>query len=112
MADVRARSIELSELFRAEVESRCPVLSLASPRDPEQRGSQISFHFHEGYAAIQALIDQGVIGDFREPDIMRFGITPLYLDAGDVLEAATRIAEVIDREAWRNPKYQTRSRVT
>ena len=80
MADVRARSIALSELFIAEVEARCPDLVLASPRDPQRRGSQVSFRFPEGYAAMQALIARGVIGDFRAPDIMRFGFTPLYLD--------------------------------
>ena len=77
MADVRARSIELSNLFINEVERRCPQLTLFSPRDPAQRGSQVSFCFEQGYAAMQALIARGVIGDFRAPNVMRFGFAPL-----------------------------------
>ncbi|MXX90461.1 MAG: kynureninase [Boseongicola sp. SB0677_bin_26] len=112
MADLRAASIDLSELFIAEVESRCPQLTLASPRDPQLRGSQVSFAFAHGYAAMQALIDRGVIGDFRAPDIMRFGLAPLYLDRNDVLAAVETIAEVIDNELWADPRYQRMSRVT
>lgn len=112
MADIRAASIELSELFIAEVEARCPQLTLASPRDAAQRGSQVSFAFPDGYAAMQALIDRGVIGDFRTPDIMRFGFTPLYLDTDDIRAAAGIIEDVIGGELWRDPKYQTKSRVT
>jgi len=112
MAEVRAASIALSELFIAEVEARCPGLALASPRNPAERGSQVSFAFEHGYPAMQALIDRGVIGDFRAPDIMRFGFTPLYIDESDVLAAAETLETVIARELWRDPKYQTRSRVT
>ncbi len=112
MADIRRASIDLSELFIAEVESRCPELLLASPRDAQQRGSQVSFAFESGYAAMQALIDRGVIGDFRAPNIMRFGFTPLYLDRDDVLRAAEILQSVIDEELWRDPKYQTKSAVT
>ncbi len=72
MADIRRKSVSLSELFIAEVEAKCPQLELASPRDPNARGSQVSFRFKEGYAVMQALIDRGVIGDFRAPDVMRF----------------------------------------
>ena len=112
MAELRAASIHLSETFIREVEARCPDLVLASPRHPAQRGSQVSFAFEHGYPAMQALIDHGVIGDFRAPDIMRFGFTPLYLDDADVLRAC-EIMEMIFQEAlWRDPKYQVRSRVT
>lgn len=110
--EVRAASIELSDLFIAEVEARCPSLVLASPRDPNVRGSQVSFSFDHGYPAMQALIDRGVIGDFRAPDIMRFGFTPLYIDKQDVLNAARIVEEVIQGEIWREAKYQTVSRVT
>jgi kynureninase len=112
MRDIRNASIELSELFIAEVEARCPQLTLASPRDPERRGSQVSFAFDNGYAAMQALIDRGVIGDFRAPDIMRFGFTPLYLDEDDVRKAAVIVEDVISSGAWRAPKYNVRARVT
>ena len=112
IADIRRASIELSELFIAEVEARCPALRLASPRDPAARGSQVSFAFEHGYPAIQALIERGVIGDFRAPDRMRFGFTPLYLDKNDVRIAAETIEEVIGKGIWKNPHYQTKSRVT
>jgi kynureninase len=112
MQAVRSSSIELSERFIADVEARCPQLTLASPRDPKARGSQVSFAFDNGYAAMQALIDRGVIGDFRAPDIMRFGFTPLYLDKADVRKAAAVVGDVISSGAWRAPKYNVRSRVT
>jgi kynureninase len=112
MADIRTASIALSERFIAEVEVLCPDLLLASPRDPQQRGSQVSFRFEHGYAAMQALIERGVIGDFRPPDIMRFGITPLYLDVRDILHAAGVICDVIENKLWDQPRYKTVSRVT
>ncbi len=112
MEDLRAASIALSELFIREVEQRCPQLSLASPRDPDSRGSQVSFAFDHGYPAMQALIERGVIGDFRAPNIMRFGFTPLYLNEGNVVAAAKIIEDVINHDLWQNPKYQIKSRVT
>ena len=112
MADIRAASIALSELFIAQVEARCPELRLASPRDPDRRGSQVSFHFANGYAAIQALISKGVIGDFRAPDIMRFGFTPLYIDEADVRRAVDHLQDVLDNRLWDQPAFKTRSRVT
>jgi len=112
MADLRAASLALTETFIAEVEARCPQLELVTPRDGAIRGSQVSFRFEHGYAAMQALIDRGVIGDFRAPDIMRFGFTPLYIDEADVIAAAEIIEQVIGQELWRDAKYQTRSRVT
>ena len=112
MADLRAGSIALSERFIGEVSARCPELRLASPTDPETRGSQVSFGFQHGYAAMQALIARGVIGDFRAPDIMRFGFTPLYLDESDVVRAAEILEEVIKTRAYEAPEFQTRSRVT
>lgn len=111
MSELRVKSVALQELFIREVEARTD-LELASPRDPQQRGSQVSFRFHEGYAAIQALIARGVIGDFRAPDIMRFGLTPLYLDEADVVQAAEHIEAVITQRLWDNPVYQARNRVT
>ena len=112
MADLRAASIALTERFIKEVEARCPMLTLASPRDPAMRGSQVSFAFEHGYPAMKALIDRGVIGDFRAPDIMRFGFTPLYLDENDVMRAVRIIEEVMGQELWRDPAYQVRSAVT
>ncbi len=109
---IRARSIELSELFISGIEASCPDLALASPRDPTLRGSQVSFRFAEGYAAMQACIAAGVIGDFRAPDIMRFGFTPLYISAGDVREAVARIATVMRERQWERPEFQVRGKVT
>ncbi|MEQ3709931.1 MAG: kynureninase [Tateyamaria sp.] len=112
MADLRAACVALSETFIAEVEARCPTLSLASPRDANIRGSQVSFAFEHGYPAMQALIERGVIGDFRAPNIMRFGFTPLYLEEAEIIRAAEIVEEVINTEVWREPKYQVKSRVT
>jgi kynureninase len=112
MADLRARSIALTDLLIAEVESACPDLALASPRDGARRGSQVSFRHPEGYAAMQALIARGVIGDFRAPDIMRFGVTPLYIDENDIRAAAAAIAETINDGLWDRPEYKVRAAVT
>ena len=110
--DVRARSIELGELFIAEVEKRCPELELVSPRSAADRGSQVSFRFEHAYPTMQALIDRGVIGDFRAPDVMRFGITPLYLDTGDLLRAAEILGEIVDGRLWDRSRYRKRRAVT
>ncbi len=110
--DVRARSLALSDLLIAEIERRCPSLKLVTPRAHEARGSQVSFAFEGGYAAMQAVIARGVIGDFRAPDIMRFGITPLYVGEGEIIRAAGIIEEVIAGEIWRRPEYQVVNAVT
>lgn len=112
MQDIRAASIALSERFIAEVEARCPMFTLASPRDPAQRGSQVSFAFEHGYAVMQALIAHDVIGDFRAPNLMRFGFTPLYLDEGDVVAAVDILQRIMEGELWRAPEYQVRQAVT
>ena len=112
MAALRARSVALSELFIAEVEAACPMLTLASPRDPALRGSQVSFAFADGYAVMQALIAHGVIGDFRAPDIMRFGFTPLYTGEDDVRHAAATLAEIMQGRLWDRPEYRARAAVT
>ncbi|WP_243612309.1 kynureninase [Shimia aestuarii] len=112
MTEIRAASQDLTTLFIEEVERRCPDLALATPRDPAQRGSQVSFRFEHGYAAMQALIARGVIGDFRAPDIMRFGFTPLYIDADDVRAAAEILEDVMTNRLWDDPAYQTRAAVT
>ena len=112
MATIRARSLQLTALFIEQVERRCPMLELATPRDPRERGSQVSFRFENGYAAMQALIARGVIGDFRAPDIMRFGFTPLYIDDQDVIRAAEIIQDVMDNKLWDHPDYMTRQAVT
>ncbi|WP_336247102.1 kynureninase [Octadecabacter dasysiphoniae] len=112
MADVRAASVRLTELFISEVEARCPELTLFSPRDPAHRGSQVSFAHAEGYAVMQALIARDVIGDFRAPNLIRFGFTPLYIDDADVTGAVDVLADILDNRVWDDPKYMAKSRVT
>ena len=112
MAALRAASVGLCDHFIAEVERRCPMLTLASPRDAAIRGSQVSFAFEEGYAAMQALIGRGVIGDFRAPNIMRFGFTPLFLDLEDVTRAVDVMEDVMTNALWDDPRYRAKSRVT
>jgi kynureninase len=112
LSQLHRRCMELSELFIHECERLCPQLSLASPRDPARRGSQVSFRFEHGYSAMRALIDQGVTGDFRAPDIMRFGITPLYIDEADIMKAAQILGKVMNSKLWELPQYQARLGVT
>lgn len=112
IADVRAMSITLTDRFIAGIEAACPTLTLATPRDPAMRGSQVSFRHPEGYAIMQALIARGVIGDFRSPDILRFGFTPLYIGTAEVDAAVTILSDVMARSLWDNPAYQARNRVT
>ena len=112
MADVRRASVHLCDLFIAEVEAKCPQLSLISPRDGAIRGSQVSFAFENGYAAMQALISRGVIGDFRAPNVMRFGFTPLYIDESDVRGAVEILADILDNRLWDTPEFKATKRVT
>lgn len=112
MDELRTASIRLCDLFIAQVEARCPALTLASPRDGALRGSQVSFAFEHGYAAMQALIARDVIGDFRAPNIMRFGFTPLYIDDDDVIGAVDVLADILDNRLWDKPEHHQKSRVT
>lgn len=112
MQDIRTASIALTEQFITGIEASCPMLTLATPREAALRGSQVSFRFPDGYAAMQALIARGVVGDFRAPDIMRFGFTPLFIDQGDVDSAIAIIADVMTNRLWDQPEYKTRARVT
>ena len=110
--DVRETSIQLTDQFIKGVEQKCPMLQLITPRLPENRGSQVSFSFEHGYAAMQACIERGVIGDFRAPDVMRFGFTPLFIDSQDVERAIETLAEIMSKDLWNDPKFQTRNKVT
>jgi kynureninase len=113
MAALRRKSIALTELFIELVESRCAGLLLASPRNAQQRGSQVSFaHPSAGYAMMQALIARGVIGDFRAPDILRFGFTPLYTRFLDVWDAVEHLVQVLHSGEWREPRFNQRAAVT
>ena len=112
MAALRAASLALTDQFIAGVEATCPDLTLATPRDHAFRGSQVSFRHRDGYAMMQAIIARGVIGDFRAPDILRFGFTPLFIDSADVAKAIDIIADVIKNRLWDCPEYKTRAKVT
>jgi kynureninase len=120
MAALRAKSVELTELFAQLVEERCAGhgLSVVSPRDAAQRGSQVCLTRGEGgYAIVQALIARGVIGDFRAgdsqmPDILRFGFTPLYTRYVDVWDAVEHLREVMESGEWQRPEFNRRHAVT
>jgi kynureninase len=112
MADVRQKSIALCDLFIAEVEKRCPMLTLGSPREGLKRGSQVSFLHAEGYAIMQALISRGVIGDFRAPNAIRFGFTPLYISERDVVAAVDVLADIMDNQLWDAPQFKQKALVT
>lgn len=113
MGALRAKSLALTRLFAAEVQARCPQLKLVSPHDDAQRGSQVCFaHADMGYPVVQALIARGVIGDFRAPDILRFGFTPLYLRFVDAFDAAVHLQQVLDSGEWRRPEFNQRNAVT
>ncbi len=115
MQALRFKSVALTELFIELVESRCGGhgLTLASPRNSAQRGSQVSFaHETNGYAIMQALIARGVIGDFRAPDILRFGFTPLYVRFVDVWDAVEHLVQVLESGEYKQARFQVRSAVT
>jgi kynureninase len=114
IAEVRRKSLALSRLFLACVAQDCTGLglTLASPTDEAVRGSQVSYAHPEGYAVMQALIARGVIGDFRAPDILRFGLTPLYLRFVDVWDAVQILREVLNSGAWDRPEFEARAAVT
>ena len=113
MRDLAAKSRALSQRFVEEVEQRCgSEVRLASPGDPEQRGSHVVFAHPHGYAVMQALIARGVIGDFRAPDLMRFGFAPLYNRFEDAWRAADALADVLARREWDQPRFHERAKVT
>ncbi|WP_406311474.1 kynureninase [Streptosporangium sp. NBC_01639] len=114
LAQVRAKSVALTSLFIDLSEELCAPygLELVTPRDPERRGSQVSLRHPEGYPVMRALIDRGVHGDFRAPDILRFGFAPLYLRFTDIYDAVAVLAEVLEKEHWREERYQRRLAVT
>ena len=114
MATVRGKSLALTELFIELVEARCAAfaLQLVSPRDPNRRGSQVSFEHPHGYEVMQALIAREVIGDYREPRVLRFGFTPLYTRFVDVWDAVETLHDVLATDAWRAPQFAERGAVT
>ncbi|UQA57296.1 kynureninase [Polyangium aurulentum] len=114
LRQVREKSARLGDLFISLADPLCKEhgLRLVSPRDSAKRGSQVAFAHPEGYAIVQALIESGVVGDFRAPDVMRFGFAPLYLRYVDIFDAAERLAAVLREERWRDPRFRARAAVT
>jgi len=115
LAALRTKSLALTRTFAALVEARCAGqgLSLVSPRDDAQRGSQVCLaHPSHGYAMVQALIARGVVGDFRAPDILRFGFTPLYLRFVDAWDAVEHLRQVLVNEEWREARFNQKAAVT
>ena len=111
---LRAKSIGLSELFIELVENDLGDygFEIVSPREPERRGSHVSLRHNEGYAIVQALIAEGVIGDFRAPDILRFGFAPAYLRYVDVFDAFRTLVGIMGDSTWDRPEFRMRAKVT
>jgi kynureninase len=112
MAALWAKSVVLFDLFADLARTHCPELSCISPGDPERRGSHISFRHPNAFELCQALIADGVIGDFRAPDVVRFGLTPLYLGYEDIWTAVERMRAILDSGRWRDPQFAVRGKVT
>jgi len=100
-----AKAVRLWDLFVGEVERRCPTLSLRSPRDPNARGAHVAFAHPQAQRIVRALAAEDVIGDFRGPDIARFGFAPLYLRHADVWRAAHRLADIVEQGRWADPRF-------
>src|SRR5205823_2519365 len=113
LADLRAQSLALTDLFISLVEKRLPgVFEIVTPREHERRGSQVSLRHPQAYGVVQALIAREVIGDFRDPDIARFGFAPLYNTSDDVRTAVDRLEQVLAGEEHLDPAYAVRNAVT
>ncbi|HST91258.1 MAG TPA: kynureninase [Brevundimonas sp.] len=114
MAAVRSKAGALGDLFIERVEARCGRhgLTLVSPREAAARGGQVSFACENGWAVMQNLIARGVIGDFRRPDVIRFGFAPLYVGYADVWDAAEVLADILDSGSWQDERYQATAAVT
>jgi kynureninase len=111
---LRAKSMKLGDLFLDLVERELEIygIAIACPRRAIERGSQVSLTNPQGYAIMQALIDHGVIGDFRAPDVMRFGFTPLYTRYMDVWNAVQIMMEIMNKDVWKSRRYQIAKAVT
>lgn len=111
---LRAKSLALTDLFIELVEQRCGghPLTLITPREHARRGSHVSFRHPQGFAVMQALIANGVIGDYREPEVLRFGVTPLYLSHADIWDSVEILREILDSGSWDKPEFHRRGAVT
>ena len=113
MDELRAASLSLTDLFIALVEDRLgDTFEVITPREHARRGSQVSLRHDEAYGVVQALIERGVVGDFRTPDVARFGFAPLYVRHLDVFDAVEHLVAVIQSEEHLRPAYAVRNAVT
>ena len=112
LADLRAKSVSLTGLFIELLTERVPSVAVVTPTDPNRRGSQVSFRHPSAYAVVRALIDRQVIGDFRNPDIARFGVAPLYVRHVDIWDAVAHLVDVLATDEWQQAKYEDRAAVT
>lgn len=114
MASLRRKSLALCRTFIDLVEQRCGAhgVTVAGPRNMEERGSHVSLHHAQGYAVMQALIAANVVGDFRAPDMIRFGFTPLYTSFADVWDAVEIMARILDGREWDQPQFLAKKAVT
>jgi kynureninase len=111
---IREKSLQLADDFIALIEQKCSRhgLKLTTPRDHALRGSQVCFAHPQAFSIIQALIAHGVIGDFRAPDILRFGFAPLYVRYFDVWHAVETLARILDERLWDQPAFKLKGKVT
>ena len=112
LVDVRAASSSLTGFFIECVDALVPEVEVASPRDPARRGSQVALRHPAAYGVVQALIARDVVGDYREPDLIRLGFAPLYITHADCLTAVERLAVVLAEREHENPQFAVRSAVT
>jgi kynureninase len=113
MDQVRAKSLALTDLFIELVESRLPgVFEIVTPREHAKRGSQVALRHPDAYGVIQALIERGVVGDFRDPDIARFGFAPLYVRFVDIFDGVERLVDVMNAADFKDSRFGTRRSVT
>ncbi len=107
-----AKAVALWDLFVDGVEARAPGMALITPREADARGSHASFRHRHAHEIVAALIERGVVGDFRAPDVARFGLTPLTLTHEEVWRAADAVGDVVASGVWREPRFAVRERVT
>ncbi|WP_413332918.1 kynureninase [Brevibacterium sp. GP-SGM9] len=114
MAAVRAKSLELSDLFIELVDSRLSAhpIEIVTPREHAHRGSQVSITHPQGFAIMSALIARGIIGDYREPEVLRFGLTPLYIGFTEVWDTVEALRDILDNRLWDAPEHKVRGAVT